>query len=96
MTDSINKISHTPGPWLISSNTIICTSLAQIVAQCQPTGIAALDLPPDQIRANTRLMSAAPELLEELQRARRVLVAEGYIPAASMDAAIAKATGEQA
>ena len=89
---------HTPGPWeAVKANwdrTLIRHALPGDAHV--PGYIAEVNNIGAGYEANARLIAAAPELLEELQRARRVLVAEGYIPAATMDAAIAKATGEQA
>ena len=101
--------AHTPGPWFASyagdmsinagdpvQRGSYTTYPISIVGGCGCCGSPFGVDDPDECAANARLIAAAPELLLELQRARRVLVAEGYIPAETMDAAIRKATGEDA
>jgi hypothetical protein len=72
MTDEQNKSppAHTPGPWheedvAGSENILIADEQGVTVATCwrQP-----LD-PPEWVGANTRLIAAAPQLLEALDRA---------------------------
>jgi hypothetical protein len=97
---------HTPKPWLgrpYNDPVGICG--------CDEVGlqIAFVTSPDekrrDELKANARLIAAAPELLEELKKARaeiwRLLDAKGIEPKqarewpeiVSADAAIAKATG---
>lgn len=49
----------------------------------------------DWVVHRARLIAAAPELLEELKRAERLLRMEGYQPSQSMISAIAKAEGRE-
>lgn len=58
---------HTPGPWWLSSSTIVCTPLAQIIANVTPCGIQPLEVPFAEAVANASLIAAAPELLEALK-----------------------------
>jgi hypothetical protein len=55
---------HTPGPWSTDGLQICCDTGIHIIAECSEW------LPEfrDERRANARLIAAAPELLEALQR----------------------------
>jgi len=83
---------HTPGPWQVEARrgeTWVCRADSAVLAR-----VAAAK----EIRANARLIAAAPELLEAL-KAVRIELREGgsYRKAdrchAIVEAAIAKATG---
>lgn len=92
---------YTPGPWAVCSS---YTAGRIIVKAPQPTnrvlaGFGSEDEPLDDIDwANARLIAAAPELLEALKAALKVI--EGYCDHWEQDvyekaqAAIAKAEGE--
>lgn len=54
---------HTPGPWAVSSSLYVVSPLARMVAKCDGMGIADLEVPPEQMFANARLIAAAPDLL---------------------------------
>jgi hypothetical protein len=78
---------HTPGPWRVDSHFNIFYKDAMVAFPCISGGL-------DQ-KANAQLIAAAPELLEALQQIQRM----GYSDIGDrmmVDAAIAKATGEQA
>lgn len=64
---SVQSVVHTPGPWVVYDNWYIRTpngkgSHAQVCAPIEPK------MSDDEHRANARLIAAAPELLEALQR----------------------------
>lgn len=60
--------NHTPGPWLQSSTVLVCDQDARVIANCTPlVDVPVLAIPINQVAANARLISAAPELLAELQ-----------------------------
>lgn len=92
------KAQHTPGPWhqdkyghvispdgsdvLFRSLTILSSSTAERISMAE---------------ANTRLIAAAPDLLEALQMAKHIVANEGtYEQMAQVFSAIEKATGEEA
>jgi len=88
---------HTPGPWFavgaqveIEDDSVpdICTCDPQMMRQSH------LDWHPRTVEANARLIAAAPELLEALERVKATGVFLGAIPQEMVDAAIAKAKGE--
>ncbi len=98
---------HTPGPWYVGSGTYEGRNIYSvasvtddegftyqpIVASAEDDGIKCWD-------ANARLIAAAPDLLRYLKEARRTLemwkdVAPAVSLCADIDAAIARATGEQ-
>ena len=96
--------SFTPGPWVVVGNLTkyvearLPSGLIQEVAACGPT--IADEGYGQQQEANARLIAAAPDLLLYLKEARRTLemwkdVAPAVSLCADIDAAIAKATGEQ-
>ena len=97
----------TPGPWCVGTGTYEGRNIYSvasvtddegftyqpIVASAEDDGIKCWD-------ANARLIAAAPDLLRYLKEARRTLemwkdVAPAVSLCADIDAAIAKATGEQ-
>jgi hypothetical protein len=88
---------HTPGPWFavgaqveIEDDSVpdICTCDPQVMRQSH------LDWHPRTVEANARLIAAAPDLLEALERVKATGVFLGAIPQEMVDAAIAKAKGE--
>lgn len=97
---------HTPGPWKAFNTSDIFTPLFSenaegirspsndgwMIADCD---MGALSI--DEVRANVRLICAAPDLLEALEAAAEALeAAEFFEKAAMARAAIAKAKGESA
>lgn len=90
------EAKFTPGPWFTSRphGTIYIEArmrgtTLQEVAAVGPTETA------NQQEANARLIAAAPELLEALVLARKMCGLKGEVHRV-IDAAISKATGEQA
>lgn len=86
---------HTPGQWIANAKHVACENQAEIVIE-QDGGSApiakAFQIYGDQLQANARLIAAAPELLDALQKAVRF---GGLFPdlRAEVEAVIAKATG---
>lgn len=96
---------HTPGPWRIAlgSHDLIYAG-ATLVAQADCGLFSESNVPRvDEVSANARLISAAPELLEALKEARLQIdylhgkfkeTGSGNSVLSTIDAAIAKAEGE--
>ena len=87
---------HTAGEWMDRGTNCVGTRW-QLVASVYPME----DENPEEHAANMRLIAAAPDLLRYLKEARRTLemwkdVAPAVSLCADIDAAIARATGEQA
>jgi len=102
---------HTQGPWVYTTGedwdgAHIMDKHGRIVADCQGCDIpgACGEVGTDEARANARLISAAPDLLDALEDAEFLLRKAGNIPGPMQDsfkrsandarAAIAKARGE--
>ena len=90
---------HTPGPWRVDDVGVGFEIAAgnEVVAQAQQV---YGDHNHKIRRGNARLIAAAPDLLRYLKEARRTLemwkdVAPAVSLCADIDAAIARATGEQ-
>ena len=62
----------TKGPWLVSSSVIVVTKEAKIIANCMPVGVPELEIGIEEAIDNTKLISAAPDLLRacEIMAAR--------------------------
>ena len=96
----VGMSKHTPGPWFCPTplhgtfyvEARIDGGMLQEVASCGPTA------EPSQQAANARLLAAAPELLESLESALKlielVMPIDGDVTRKAR-AAIAKATGEK-
>lgn len=101
----MEKLKHTPGPWKLGKKTNsineIQTESGWSIANVKRRSSGPRGLPEqlDRDEANARLISAAPELLEALLRARHRLNKLEEIGAKSestlelVERAIAKATG---
>lgn len=95
---------HTPGPWHAKAGvTQMCDSDSTTVARGRPHGSEGafwwIFSPYDHgdAEADARLLAAAPDLLEALQRALNVLYATGAMTEANAARdAIARATGSPA
>jgi hypothetical protein len=90
-------MKHTPGPWYIDSIKTHANGNRRIMAeQCTPVAVV-----PEHLAADARLIAAAPDMLNALQRAREVLLwnlgDDSRIDAAfaAVSAAINKATYTQ-
>jgi len=90
---------HTKGPWSAQGDTYVTVN-SLIIAHCKQAGNTTLE----EAQANTRLIAAAPELLEALEQAlgmmesvRDANVGHGLgllIAIKNTKAAIAKARGQ--
>jgi hypothetical protein len=94
---------HTPGPWRVDGpHQVWAESAGEYVAITQVEEWETL--PPDQVKANARLISAAPDLLESLLMVRDAdndcradgLPTMPQAARAKINSAIALATGEPA
>ena len=94
---SREAMKHTPGPWYIDPIKAHANGNRRIMAeQCTPVAVV-----PEHLAADARLIAAAPDLLEALKMVRDAdddCKRDGLptIPPAAratIDAAIAKATG---
>jgi len=93
----MSKFKGTPGPWLLSKYEDGGVQVADIFDSNGECKTACLNID------DARLIAAAPELLEALCKTRRTIQAliddghMGYVDLrSSIDAAIAKALGEDA
>lgn len=88
----MTQIKHTPGPWAHINPDGFTVRHPQVYSDTGPVCNATWlgDVSIDELRANARLISAAPELLEALQEAS--LWVDGELKT-KVRAAIAKATG---
>ena len=107
------EAKHTPGPWRVEGGTTLiwgdCNpddttsyGLGYPIAECRHTPAASWSRGPskyEEAEANARLISAAPELLELIERAHEADCPDEDIRTAWWEAraaAIAKATGSPA
>lgn len=88
----MTQIKHTPGPWAHTNPDGFTVRHPQVYSDTGPVCNATWlgDVRIDELRANARLISAAPELFEALQEA--ALWVDGELKT-KVRAAIAKATG---
>ena len=87
---------HTKGPWKYSNGTVIDGNghVLRVNGVGLPCGFLS-DQEREEVFANTKLIAAAPELLEALIDCRRTLeIANFTQELAVVNAAIAKAKGE--
>jgi hypothetical protein len=94
---SREAMKHTPGPWYVDPIKAHANGNRRIMAeQCTPVAVV-----PEHLAADARLIAAAPDMLDALQRAREVLLwnlgDDARIDAAfdAVTAAINKATYTQ-
>lgn len=85
----MSKPSFTPGPWEVERSVMGCRSIC-----AGEVLVASVEDAPT--KANARLIAAAPELYEALQKASNTLAGCGMpkIAADICDAALRKARGE--
>ena len=91
----------TPGPWRIVSDPMHFDSLTTVEAGNMVVQVGGLKSNLKEMEANTRLIAAAPELLETLEQSLKVVDAyrrmsggDGDITAMCIRDVIAKAKGE--
>lgn len=92
------KATHTPGPWMVPDNkdAVLAATKTVIIAKCN-AGPVRFQPASDTVYANARLISAAPELLNLLERSRKLLEENNVgnqLFRLEVDAAIAKVKGE--
>ena len=95
---------HTPGPWEVDeSNPNLVARLVdgvyEYVCEVAPSSFSTRECSDEQEEADARLIAAAPELLAALRVARadiRRCFGDTVESLRLIEAAIAKATGEQA
>jgi hypothetical protein len=92
---------HTPGPWKVAGDDINGQAIVRgehvEIATCWHHCLGSLEI---QMRANARLIAAAPELLEACQTLATLLdtddwIATGRLAVKQAQAAIAKVRGTQ-
>ncbi|HZX80492.1 MAG TPA: hypothetical protein VFE72_06035 [Lysobacter sp.] len=95
--------AHTPGPWAVCETPANeYWRVGETIGYAVPCGQRICDVALINREANARLIAAAPDLLEALQKALPLLARDAHAPDLEWDiaesaafAAIAKATGEQ-
>lgn len=66
---------HTPGPWRLNSDALVVGNgaLQMSIAIAYDSSTAADGVSREEMKANARLIAAAPELLEALHEGRRAI-----------------------
>jgi hypothetical protein len=76
MTNTAQKISHTPGPWHVTKHELFHIDRGDIDAFCvhAPGGLPVCrmggNVSQENVEANARLIAAAPAMYEALKRAQ--------------------------
>lgn len=61
---------HTPGPWCVRHDDMVCSQEGRIIADCESTPYAMRPAPPIvEDKANATLIAAAPAMYEALVKA---------------------------
>jgi len=61
---------HTPGPWCVRHDDMVCSQEGRIIADCESTPYAMRPAPPIvEDKANATLIAAAPAMYALLKRA---------------------------
>ena len=64
---------HTPGPWVVRHDDMVCSKEGRIIADCESTSYNMRPAPPiAEDKANAALIAAAPAMYEALSRLRNV------------------------
>ena len=59
---------HTPGPWVVKHDDMVCSKEGRIIADCESTSYNMRPAPPiAEDKANAALIAAAPAMYEALQ-----------------------------
>ena len=59
---------HTPGPWCVRHDDMVCSQEGRIIADCESTPYAMRPAPPIvEDKANATLIAAAPAMYEALK-----------------------------
>jgi len=65
---------HTPGPWVVRHDDMVCSKEGRIIADCESTSYNMRPAPPiAEDKANAALIAAAPAMYEALQAAYKLL-----------------------
>ena len=60
---------HTPGPWVVRHDDMVCSKEGRIIADCESTSYNMRPAPPiAEDKANAALIAAAPAMYEALQQ----------------------------
>ena len=93
---------HTPGPWCVRHDDMVCSQEGRIIADCESTPYAMRPAPPIvEDKANATLIAAAPAMYEALQimvKAANVDEIDPLVMFASIErakSALAQAEGHQ-
>ena len=70
--------THTPGPWVVECDKFIATPDAIVIAELND-GLRGEYPKSGHFNANAQLIAAAPELLEQLKLAYRMLLQTNWI-----------------
>lgn len=91
----MSKMAHTPGPWAHINPDGFTVRHPQVYSDTGPVCNATWlgDGRIDELRANARLIAAAPELLDALMELADWYREHTGLPPTAANAAIAKATG---
>lgn len=66
----MNTSKHTPGPWVVRHDDMVCSKEGRIIADCESTSYNMRPAPPiAEDKANAALIAAAPAMYEALQDA---------------------------
>ena len=66
---------HTPGPWCVRHDDMVCSQEGRIIADCESTPYAMRPAPPIvEDKANAHLIAAAPAMYEALTIALQIMV----------------------
>ena len=61
---------HTPGPWVVRHDDMVCSKEGRIIADCESTSYNMRPAPPiAEDKANAALIAAAPAMYEALKSA---------------------------
>lgn len=85
-------MKHTPGPWIADEDSVRYPADKTEIHRMFAYVFAGRGCGPEEAAANMALISSAPELLQALKYARRMMTKDSDL--AYVDAVIAKATGE--
>ena len=66
---------HTPGPWCVRHDDMVCSQEGRIIADCESTPYAMRPAPPIvEDKANATLIAAAPAMYEALTIALQIMI----------------------
>ena len=66
---------HTPGPWVVRHDDMVCSKEGRIIADCESTSYNMRPAPPiAEDKANAALIAAAPAMYEALTIALQIMI----------------------